>query len=126
MINIHMDNIDNPNEEDKNLKKELDKITNSNKKVNIRKKSKNLSQKERKKFANAINNRLSEFCDAYILFAFDVNGASQIVINIENNLEKRGITDLLMEYIQNNLSASMIIGQQDDGDNDTDDDDLFQ
>ena len=93
------ENADNPSESDlKKIEKVLQDV-NSKKTPKVRKKPKALSAKDKQRLGTAIASSLSEFVDCYILLGYDVNGNSLILINSQNNLESRGLSDLLEDFM---------------------------
>jgi hypothetical protein len=85
--------------------KEIDKLRKVTGKLNpkIRRKGKNKTVTEQVKLSTAIANRLSEYCDCYMLFGFDTNGNPILLINSANNLEYRALSDLLMEFVNESI-----------------------
>lgn len=115
-----MDNI-NPNDEDLKRIEKLFKNS-KNSKTHIRRQAKKKTLNEKKRFSTAIHSRMNEMCDAYLLFCFDTNGEPHVIINAESNLEQRGLSDLLMEYI-NPIRTQMMLGEANDEIDDEDEDD---
>lgn len=85
------------NQEIKNIEEFLEQ--NKNKSLNIRKKKKNLSLSEKQRLALAINNKLNEHIDSYILIGFDVHGNDVIIVNSTNNMENRALRNLIEDFL---------------------------
>ena len=95
-----MDEIpENPSESDLKKVEKFLKGVNNKKEPKVRRKPKALSLKEKQKLGTAIASILSEFVDCYILLGFDVNGNSMILINSNNNLESRALSDLVEDFM---------------------------
>jgi hypothetical protein len=71
----------------------------ANKKVNLRKKQKNLSLKEKQQLAISINNKIIEHMDSYILLGFDTHGNDVILVNSANELENRALRNLVEDFL---------------------------
>ncbi len=111
------ENADIPSESDlKKIEKVL-KDVNNKKTPKVRRKPKVLTAKEKEKLGNAIVNRLSELIDSYILLGYDVNGNSIVLINSQNNLESRGLSDLLEDFMSTGGNAINISSDDEDDDN---------
>lgn len=113
-----MDNTDDPTDA------ELERIEKILKQVpkdvpRIRRKSKSKTAKQHTLLCKAISSRLSEYCDCYMLFGFDTNGNPIILINSANDLEIRGLTDLVHEFVDTHMSSGR------DNEEDYEDDDDF-
>jgi hypothetical protein len=89
----------NPSESDLKKVENFLKGLNDKKAPKVRRKPKSLSVKEKQKLGTAIASTLSEFVDCYILLGFDVNGNSMILINSNNNLESRALSDLVEDFM---------------------------
>jgi len=89
----------------KSEQNEIDKLLRAVQKIEpkIRRKNKNKSLADQQKLSVAIANRLSEYCDCYMLFGFDNNGNPMILINSANNLEQRALSDLLMDFVNESM-----------------------
>lgn len=109
-------NADNPSESDlKKIEKVLQDINNK-KTPKVRKKPKKLTAKDKERLGVAIANRLSELVDSYILLGYDVNGNSLVLINSQSDLESRGISDLLEDFMTSGGSAMNVSLEEDDDD----------
>jgi len=115
------ENADNPSESDlKKIEKVLKEVNNK-KPSKVRKTPKALSAKDKQRLGTAIASSLSEFVDCYILLGYDVNGNSLVLINSQNNLESRALSNLLEDFMttgDNSLNVSF----DDDDDDDSDED----
>ena len=122
-INIYMDeNADNPSESDlKKIEKVLKEVNNK-KPSKVRKKPKTLSAKDKQRLGTAIASSLSEFIDCYILIGYDVNGNSLVLINSQNNLESRGLSDLLEDFMTTGSDSLSVSYDEDDDPEDSDED----
>jgi len=108
---------ENPSESDfKKVEKFLKDITDK-KAPKVRKKPKVLSIKEKQRLGSAIASALSEYVDCFILLGFDVSGNSMVLINSNNNLESRALSDLIDDFITTGDNG---IDVEDDEDEDDD------
>ena len=104
-----------PSESDLKKVENFLKGINKNKAPKVRKKRKVLSERDKQKLCSAIVSRLSEFLDCYILLGYDVNGNSLVLINSQNNLESRGLSDLLEDFmITGGNNVNLIFDDEDD------------
>lgn len=109
---------ENPSESDfKKVEKFLKDITNK-KAPKVRKKPKALSIKEKQRLGFAIANTLSEYVDCYILLGFDVSGNSMVLINSNNNLESRALSDLIDDFMSTRENDIDIEYEEDENEND--------
>jgi hypothetical protein len=116
------ENADNPSESDlKKIEKVLKEVNNK-KPSKVRKKPKTLSAKDKQRLGTAIASSLSEFIDCYILIGYDVNGNSLVLINSQNNLESRGLSDLLEDFMTTGSDSLSVSYDEDDDPEDSDED----
>lgn len=113
------ENADNLSESDLKKVEKFLKDINKQKEPRVRKKPKALSLKEKQQLGTAIANRLSEFVDCYIMLGFDTNGNSMILINSNNNLESRALSDLVEDFMTTggssiNMSLDNVEDDEDD------------
>jgi hypothetical protein len=93
----------------KSEQNEIEKLLKAVQKIEpkIRRKHKPKSFTDQQKLSVAIANRLSEYCDCYMLFGFDNNGNPMVLINSANNLEQRALSDLLMDFVNESMTDTM-------------------
>lgn len=116
-INTNMESPDEPSDaEKKNIEKLLKSI--SKKEPTIRRKSKSKTMDEQQRLSSAIANRLSEYCDCYMLFGFDTNGNPLILVNSANNMEYRALSHLLTSFVDETMVGDDDFDTESDQDSD--------
>jgi len=64
-----------------------------------RKKAKPTTINERKRFADQIMKSMSEYMDCYVIIGFDIHGNSVSLMHTESELEYRGLSDALGDFV---------------------------
>lgn len=79
-----------------------------------RRKPHQMSPEEKRRIHTAISSMLSEYMDCFIIFGFDMGGNSTVLINTANNLESRGLSDLVEDFLSSGIWSSGAYRIEDD------------
>lgn len=79
--------------------KKIDKLRSQVEQLNPKTKKKPLCAAHRKRINDALDARVSEFLDAFLIVGFDNSGQSTMVLRCKADMEERAIKDLVQEFI---------------------------
>ena len=79
-----------------------------------RRKPHQMTPEEKRHLHMAINSALGEYMDCFIVFGFDMGGNSTVLINTANNLESRGLSDLVEDFLSSGIWSSGAYRIEDD------------
>lgn len=92
-------------EEEKEIMEMLQRASNAPSN-NLAPKSTKFSPKnniQRGQLSEAIINRMDEFLNCFLMIGFDTNGSPTIIIDADNDMEARALSDLLQEFVQKTM-----------------------